>query len=364
MRQLRILFLTGALPPIVCGVGDYTSRLIDAIYRTGQATIGVATSIEGFSPNPIPGVQVLALHGWKYRHLGSFARVLCSWRPHIVHTQFPTQGITGPLYWLAIIYASWVMRIRCVITLHETPQPSAVASLALWAASEVIRVRSNLKLSYRPGSQKLLAHRSSVVIPIGSNIPKVAVSQERADRVRNLLGVGQRRLLVSFGILYPEHGFEELLNIADPEKDFIVIAGGRCPSCPEYYDTIALRLSDEAWLRRSAFLGHLPAQDIAELLAVADAVILPYLSGSHEGKGAILAARMQGTFIITTHASRRGYIPDEHTYYTQANDTTGMKAALNSYSGIKAEAEAIHCPTWDSIAQSHLRLYRQWFPWA
>lgn len=349
---------------MVCGVGDYTSRLIEAIAGAGKATIGVATSTAGFRPHPVSGAEVLALQGWKYWHLASFAGALRSWRPHVVHMQFPTQGITGPLCWLAIIYASWVMRIRCVITLHETPPQSMVASLALRAASEVIRVRSDLRLPCRPGARRILARRSSVVIPIGSNIPKAAVSQDRAERLRNQLGVGRRRLLVSFGILYPEHGFDELMRIADPGRDFIVIAGGRCPSCPEYYDTIAWRLSDEAWLGRSAFLGHLPAQDVAELLAVADAVVLPYLSGSHEGKGAILAARIQGTFVITTHASRRGYDPDEHTYYTQANDTAGMQAALNLYSGTKAGVEAKHCPAWDSIAQSHLRLYRRWFPWA
>ena len=93
-------------------------------------------------------------------------------------------------------------------------------------------------------------------------------------------------------------------------------------------------------------------------LAAADAVVLPFTAGTTPRNTTVLAARVQGTFIVTTHPSLRGYHPSEHTYYVAPGNATGIRDALDGYAGSRFEGEPC-VASWDDIAAQHFNLYER-----
>ena len=106
------------------------------------------------------------------------------------------------------------------------------------------------------------------------------------------------------------------------------------------------------------FSGFLSRQGAADLLAAADAVILPYVEGGGDWNTAIHSARTQGTFVITTDIKPRGYESNLNMYTASPLDINSMRIALDQFAGYRNQS---HSPTvyWHQIALSHLNFYRQ-----
>src|ERR1700722_2066745 len=117
---MRILLVSGSLPPMLCGVGDYTYQLATELGARGDLQVAVLTSRAARNAEPRGNFQLFAVvERWRLSELGRIFRILKEWRPDIVHVQTPTQGYGS----------SWVPRIlpllcrlaglRVVQTWHE-----------------------------------------------------------------------------------------------------------------------------------------------------------------------------------------------------------------------------------------------------
>ncbi len=60
----------------------------------------------------------------------------------------------------------------------------------------------------------------------------------------------------------------------------------------------------------------------------ADVVILPFKHGSHSANTSTKATVLQGTYLITTSLTRRGYDAGENTHFVAPDDWDGMRHAL------------------------------------
>lgn len=346
---------------MMCGVGDYTASLANALGRRGDVSVAVLTDI---AAAPVPtdfNFEVFpVVDGWKIIDLISIARVLRHWRPDLVHIQYPTQGY-GPkrLPWLLPTLLRMV-NVPVVQTWHEYHMERVRRNFFNAVMSGgLIAVRPKYKETMPPWFRWLTQRKRFTFIPSGSAIPQIPLSDaERAD-IHLRFAPLSARLIVYFGFVYPPKGIELLFEIADPSEHHIVLM---CELKAEeaYHKTLLDRVNREPWAGRVTVTGFLPSNEVARILGSADAVVLPFREGGGIWNSSIHATVAQGSFLLTTSKDRHGYDPSKNTYYAACNDVEDMKYALKTHLGRKRLDIAEH-PTseWDSIADAHRSFYLQ-----
>ena len=169
-----------------------------------------------------------------------------------------------------------------------------------------------------------------------------------------------KRLIIFFGFIYPNKGIELLFEIADPSSDQIVIAG-EIGTDSSYYQSILNKSAIKTWADKATVIGFIPATDISALLAVADAVVLPFRSGGGEwNRGSVKASVTHGAFTITTSQTKNGYDKKHNIYYAKVDDVQEMKSAMNTHAGKRRDYDTdIDKDEWRDIANQHIKIYQE-----
>jgi glycosyltransferase involved in cell wall biosynthesis len=361
--MIRVLLVTGSVPPAPCGVGDYTFRLAQSLAAMGQVEIAILTGSSILVAEKTPGVLVFDLvASWKLHQIGRVARFLNRWKPDIVHVQYPTQGYGRGLLPSAIPLLARIRGARTVQTWHEgfSRRDAFKLLIQLSAGSRQIVVRSNFTELVHPSLRWPIARFSKLsLIANASAIPRaLCTEEERASVTRSLLQ-GQRRLIVFFGFLYPPKGAELLFEIADPETDHLVIAGP-AEEDSAYLNKLKQLAGSPSWEGRVTFTGFVSPERASLILAAADAVILPFRQGSGPWNTSIHSATLNGTFVITTSSELTGYDETTNVYYARPDDVTDMRSALALYCGRRidfSERAERDRDDWGTIARKHYQIY-------
>jgi glycosyltransferase involved in cell wall biosynthesis len=165
------------------------------------------------------------------------------------------------------------------------------------------------------------------------------------------------RLLAFFGFAYPDRGTELLFQVADPGQHHLVFISD-LSAADRYQASILEQAKYPPWAGKVSVTGYLPADEVGQILAAADAIILPFKDGGGMWNTSIRAAISQGTFVLTTSREQHGYVSDENVYYARPNDVADMRNALAMYIGRRNEASRLGLHReWDLIAQAHLSVY-------
>jgi glycosyltransferase involved in cell wall biosynthesis len=281
-----------------------------------------------------------------------------------VHIQYPTQGYAGAMLPWFLPLIPYLSGKKVVQTWHEQCAGRDVLKLffrfIVPGGLVVVRPRYCDGLGFF--LRWALWNKLVTFIQNGSVIPRIELDYREKNRLRNRYLKGQKRLIVFFGFVHPNKGVEFLFDIADPTLDQIVIAG-EIEAGSEYYQEIMRRSSAEPWSQKVTLTGFLPSDEVAKLLAVADAVILPFRLGGGVWNSSIHGAISQGALVITTSLSRNGYDEKYNVYYAKVDDLTDMKTALETYAGRRRGfAAEIDKDEWLQIAVEHWSLYRHLLP--
>jgi glycosyltransferase involved in cell wall biosynthesis len=338
-----------------CGVGDYTRSLAEALVAADDVEVGVLTSTAVVAPAQ-PMVQVLpVMPHWKIGQAAQVFRALRTWRPDLVHIQYPTQGYDAQLLVNLIPLMSASLGARVVQTWHE---PLRLRDLLLrtLVRTEVIVVRPNFRELVRPEVRWALRCRPLHHIRGASALPSVSLCPHESRMLREHYLKGQQRLVVYFGFIYPHKGVDKLFEIADPQTDHLVIAGefGQDVS----YRARVLELAQGRWDGKVTFAGFLGEMDAARLLAVSDAVVLPFRTGGGVWNSSIHAAAANGAYIVTTSAERVGFDHSENIAYVPVGDVNAMRAALAESSAPRREVAFSKSTGWGEIVTRHMCIYR------
>jgi glycosyltransferase involved in cell wall biosynthesis len=360
--------VTGSLPPMKCGVGDYSYGLAVALAAEG-ADVGVLTDIRAKDAVATKNLEVLPIVShWSLRGLPMLASAMHRFSPDIVHIQYPTQGYGRNGAPALIPVIAFMMGAAVFQTWHEIFQYRTVlglvhnlvgfASKALVPGTIVV-VRPGYRASLGKFFQSVVRRKRIEFIPNAAAIPKSDLGFQELQALRGRHLNGQKRLIVFFGFLLPAKRVELLFQIADPETDRIVIAGA-FDEQDEYYLHIRELASSPLWKEKVTFTGFLGMKDAADLLSVSDAVVLPFLAGGGEWNTSIHGAVLQKTFVLTTSQAGRGYDERRNIYYAGIHDVEEMKSALLRHAGRRrSDDEAFDGDIWKAIAASHLGLYRK-----
>lgn len=359
---MRVLLVTGSFPPMRCGVGDYSYRLAQALAADSAIRVGVLTSVDGKSTGKTVGMDIFPItKSWGLAEAPGVIRLIRHWSPDVVHIQYPTQGYgTGLLPWIVPIIG-FTMRKRIVQTWHESYGIGIRSALKFFLKAIIpgglVVVRPQYKNSLPMALRWALWNKRCAFIRNASPFPKIDLSEKARNDLRARYLQGQKRLIVFFGFMYPHKGTDLLFEIADPVSDQIVIAG-EIDERNDYHRKITTLASALPWAGKVAVTGFLLPEDIAALLSIADAVILPFRVGGGEWNTSIHAAVSQGTFVITTSLTHHGYDEDRNTFYAGVDDAREMRSALETYAGKKRKDESdIDKDEWKEIADKHRSLY-------
>lgn len=358
--NMRVLLVTGSFPPMRCGVGDYSQSLAEALAADNRVQVGILTSILGRGKDNVGNVEIFpVIKKWSLTETLKAIKIIRHWSPDIVHIQYPTQGYgKGLLPWVLPMIA-FLMRKKVVQTWHEGYSLGSVLRLFLISIipSALVFVRPRYKENLHPMLLWALWKKKSAFIPNASTIPGVNLDEPKKIALKSLYLKNQKRLIVFFGFVYPSKGVELLFEIADPASDQIVIAG-EIDMKGDYSHEIMRHASVEPWLGKVTITGFLSVADVAALLAVADAVILPFRTGGGEWNTSIHGAVLNGSFVITTSLTQRGYDNKHNVYFAKVDGIQEMRLALSTYAGRRRVYDAnIDVDEWRKIAEQHFSLY-------
>lgn len=358
--EMKVLLITGSYPPMKCGVGDYSNNLAKALIADPEVQIGVLTSASVGEICKLDGIKIFpVIIRWSLKETVKVIEVIRHWSPDIVHIQYPTQGYGNGLLPSLLPMISFLMGKKVVQTWHEGFSRRDLVELLLKSIvpTRLVFVRPRYKEYLHFLLHWALWGKKSVFIPNASSIPHVELSALEKIAIKKQYLKNQKRLVVFFGFIYPHKGVDLLFEIADPASDQIVIAG-EIQKIGDYPQEIMRRASDEHWIDKVTITGFLPAADVAALLAVADAVILPFRIGGGEWNTSIHGAVLNGAFVITTSQTQSGYDKKHNVYYAKVDDIQEMRSALGTYAGIRREYHAdIDRDEWRQIGDKHRSLY-------
>ena len=357
--MIRVLFITGSYPPMLCGVGDYTAILATEIAMRGEMSVGVLTSVnaELKTIGEDGGIQLMPIiQGWRFSELPKVIGAIRRWRPDVVHIQYPTLGYGNSWmpYFLPLFLKLFGLKV--VQTWHEPPTRFRFFPNSL-TRDVLIGVEPDYLQHIRGRYTWLVKRKSTHFIPIGSNIPRAKLTEAmRAEIRERYVGPG-RAMVVFFGFVYPTKRVEALFEIADPKRDTIVLITHLDGENNPYHQKLMEIIAKEIWAGKVVITGSLSAEDVAKALCAADAAVFPFQNGVGMRNGSFLAAASQGTFTITTSYGKQGYDPDINVYYALPGNNDAMRCALSEYKGWRTESVSRKSFDWVKIADEHISLY-------
>jgi glycosyltransferase involved in cell wall biosynthesis len=378
-RPPRVCFVTGAYPPVVCGIGDYTANLCGALARKGLEVSVVTSSYLGIPRRDHGNPRVFPIiNSWRVHQARKAIRIINHIKPEIVVFQVPHPQYRRRTFCNLLIPLIKAFRpsAKIVVTFHEMIEVRdvswkrvlSVARVIAWVAGSdaVVLVSPSYVDVFRAVIHKLWPWTQTVpvcVIPVASSIPSYTLGSEELRRLREEMGFPAAScLLTYFGFVHPEKGFEDVLSVLSRTRQggapaHLLIVGNLDAGDP-YHCDMQMRIKRDGLQDHVTVTGFLSAQTVANYLAMSDACILPFRSGVHPKSTTFLAARSQGVFTLTTSADGTGYSEEENVFYSRPGDVEAMTDAVCRYGGRKLGSDATcQLPTWEGVAELHRKLF-------
>lgn len=358
---MKVLLITGSFPPEPCGVGDYTEKLASALSAKEGVRVGVlTTSLNERSLTRGGSYELMdVIQCWSFTELPRIIRAIKTWKPDLVHIQYPSQGFFPSRLPSFLPLVCRLIGVKVIQTWHEPHRMRGVLHFLLQAlgASGLIFVRPSYLDMLPAPFRRLIKRNHQVTIPNASSLPISSLDETRRLDLRAQYIGSYKRLVVFFGFVYPSKGIELLFDIATPSSDSVIIAGA--VKDDTYMHQLAEVALAKGWREDQLhFTGFLSPQDAADLLAVADAVVLPFLNGGGEWNTSIHSALAQGTLVITTAVSPRGDEPQRNLYTAVPVDIHAMRTALDRLAGRRGSPTSTESQ-WQEIATAHADFYRR-----
>lgn len=362
-RPVKVLMVTGSYPPDVCGVGDYTYNLVQAL-QAQAIEVRVLASMaveEGQIESSQPGQDHQDVPSWTpIRAIKVLKRAAGEFHPDIIHLQYPTIGFRyhlGPQ--AAVLYGAFTGR-PLVVTVHESKQAHILRRISLLVFNAALHIiaTTDAQASYLKKGLLYPSRARLSVIPIASNIPRVLADHSSVHL----------SCCTYFGLLYPNKGIDVFLEVArqarlifDDKLRFRIV-GKVHPDYSGYFG----RLQDAAADLDVDWVMDRSPHEVARLLSESLVCILPYADGATYRRGTLLAAMLNGAPVITTRSSETptDLVHGQNVYFARTVEDyiQGLHDLLNPaiYQRISANARRLAQQfDWSSIAIRHKDLYQR-----
>jgi|GEM_PF-1390593 len=305
---MHIALVTAHYPPatVPCGVGDYTRCLRGALEALGhQCLVVTSTSSRSGEKNVYP-----LAHDWGITDSLAVWRLLRREQPDAIFLQYtPEHYGYGVTFKVLPLLVRWTQRKTVLVTTFHTLVGGkwiAKPYAALLAAGSrgVISIHGELTELFRCRLSRWAGKLRE--IPIGANIPAPAIERMPArQHLRRRLGLnGEAHVLGTFGFPAPGKGLETLIHalrsLNDSTAAHLLCIGETREGDRSYRAELKVLAQRFGVADRIHWVGGLTAQEVADLLAGADAYVVPYDEGASLRRGTLMAGFRIGIPIITT----------------------------------------------------------------
>lgn len=305
--RVRIALL-GTYPPRRCGIATFTHDLGEAMVGAGSSLRVIAVTDAAASVELEEPVRYEIRRGARHDYARAAEQINYSDAQSIcIQHEFGVYGGDDGAHLLAFLAQ---LRKPAIATLHtvlRTPS-DARRSIVRGIAEHCDRV-----VVMSDGALDALVRHHGIpsskieVIPHG--IPDIVRSEQEPSKER--LGVGGRRMLLTFGLLSPNKGIETVLRALPrliarfPELVYFVVGATHPNVRRERGEAYRLSLEQEAeelgitdhvvFLDR--FVG---AAELADLLRATDVYVTPYLNEAQSTSGTLSYAMGAGAAVVST----------------------------------------------------------------
>lgn len=304
--------VSGSLPDLRCGIGDYTARLVTELARRPRMSIYVLTSkTERVRADAAAPATVVRAPGWGLGNLFQLVRMIRRQAPDIVHIQYPAIGYGRGLGIVFLPLAvRWFCGVPAVLTIHERRERRWIARLAInfmaLSSSLVLTLdpveTSSLRRALRPFAPQILTGTMISTIPFVAGVDRQAW--------RNRWGASNEDVVViTFGLIHPRRRIEDIIDAtAELRRSTTAVrlwvVGGEAEYDPDAARAYGVFLRERA---RSLGLGgvvqwmdNVDAAAVSASLQAADVSVFLYPDGASGRNTTLQAAREHGLPVVTT----------------------------------------------------------------
>lgn len=359
---MKICFISGVLPDVPCGVGDYTDALARALARRDHEVVVLTSSSPDLRPETDYRVVPLRTT-WSLRETGRIAAAVRRERPDVLHLQFPGAGYGRGF---GASFTPWAVRLRghgplLVTTLHEfntfrlrlRARVAVAASACDLVISPDPRVMASVKrhLRWRLGLV-------TQMIPVASTVsPSSDAAHDPGSRHASEFVVGY------WGFLRPDKGVELLLDafaeILRRRPARLILAGEQGADVP-YIDSLWRRARQLGISEAITTTGKIPVEQLSAELLSFDVCVLPFRDGLSQNRTTYAGAVAHGLYVVTTGLDRVGFDSETNTTFVPPADRDALvRAILDAPSHPRQPTSATVEAAWDRIAELHLAAYQR-----
>lgn len=304
---MKVAMIAAALPPQLDGIGDYSARIAAEMVNTCEVTILTG---DDAAHNPIPGCDMVpAFTPMNPASMDGLAAKVIALRPDWVLLQYNPFSY-GKRGWNPKM-APAIARIkrelpetRIAVMAHETFMPMK-GSLTWrimhiyqrWQFTQLCQAADLLMLSTSPWVErfkKWFPNLPVMHLPVGSNMPRIAISREEA---RARLGIKPETLVV--GLFGQAHVSRMLEQVGDAVRALY----------REIPDILLLYIGPHANNVRSVAgdipllaEGPFPAEEVSQRFAAMDVYIVPFVDGVSTRRTSFMTGLQHGIPTVSTFA--------------------------------------------------------------
>jgi glycosyltransferase involved in cell wall biosynthesis len=362
---VRVVFIS-TYPPIECGIGTYTSFLVEALERTPNEVYIVSPyGAEGRHVYPCfdPGDDGIA------KKIFHFTNKVT---PEVVHIQheFGLYGELDGIAVLEVIYRFKSIGIPVMATLHTVKrEPGFRKKMILETMCrelDGIIVHEEymvdlLRTVYHTEPKKIF------LVPHGARVKNPVTD------AKNKLNLNGRKVILMAGYIKPTKCFDKIVDLFPaildkvPEALLAIASKQRIPEINEYQRSLLERISNSpARNRIEVFRGQFPQKTFDTILSASDIMVLPYSDGAQSGImahaltfGKPVVSSDLPAFASKLEESGAGlYARTDQEYVDQitallSDQELYNKLSMNALSHVKKKI------SWDIVAQQTEEIYKK-----
>lgn len=299
------------------------------------------------------GVDIHAsVRSWRLAYAHKVLKKIHSIGADLIHLQYPTIAYGTGLLPHSLIFS----KIPLIVTIHEASYAHILRRISLYA----FLIFAKRIIATTPFEAKFLSamyplvQEKLIVVPIGSNIPLGPMCTRDSD------------VIMYFGLIAPKKGLEDFLDLAalaqKANKSWRFWIVGAVSSKWRKY---AQELRKNAACLPVEWHLNLSAEAVANYLASAKAVYLPFPDGASLRRGSLIAALVNGVPIITTHGKATPPDLEEGKEVLFASSPqSALKKIERLVSDTELSSKLSYKATrygekfcWTRIAEQHINLY-------
>lgn len=329
----NILLITGAYPPIHCGVGDYTYNLRESLNQKG-----------------IVAVDLFYKSDWSIKLYFKYIREIYRSKCDVFHFQYPTEGFGYSMLPLLLLIS--LFRKQTVVTVHELSSRNMLAyiytQILIFFSNKVI-VSNNFEKKH--ACRFLFQTKKVNVIPIASNIKESKFCTT---------SFGDRGIdLAYFGHIRPIKGIESFLKTVSllNEKYKVQLIGQFLDKYSDFFEKSVIeakKLNVEMVLNKNE-------DEVADILSRVKIIYLPFPDGISNRRGTLLASIQNGCVVVSTKSEIKEFNEyfDDYCYLVDSIEEAVIiiRKLLNRELLSKKSVFATNPFSWENVVYQHLKVY-------